>query len=165
MKKIFVAIILITVLLVGFASCGFTVEEPKIKSGEFDFKVTYEFQGEVKTVSGVYVCEYSGTSWALDGGSHRTWTGHIKGGEESDVFEIGATEDGGTVELRLNLYPNYFMGDFIEDDSAISKPAIAVMLVTEEGTSILLEPEDVEAYCGAKIISYEYEEPIENSFE
>jgi hypothetical protein len=37
-------------------------------------------------------------------------------------------------------------------------------LVDDEGISFLHEADEVEEYCGAKIISYEYDEPIENSF-
>ena len=47
------------------AGCGLEVPRPEIKEGEFDFIVTYEYNGEIKTVSGVYVCEFSGISWAL----------------------------------------------------------------------------------------------------
>ena len=81
MKKIFIAFVLVFLISVNLTSCGLTVPRPEVKQGEFNFSVTYEFNEETKTVSGVYVCEYSGTDWALDGGSHRDWNGYIKGGE------------------------------------------------------------------------------------
>ena len=71
------------------AGCGLEVPRPEIKEGEFSFTVTYEYNGEIKTVSGVYVCEFSGISWALDGGYHRAWNGYIKGGEPEEAVEIG----------------------------------------------------------------------------
>ena len=119
---------------------------------------------ERKKVSGVYVCEYNGTSWALDGGAHREWRGYIKDGKVEDVIEIGTTKDGDKVELNLALYPEYFMDDFVEGYDEVSEPYITVRLVDDEGMRFLHEPAEVEENCGAKVISYEYDEPIENSF-
>lgn len=145
--------------------CGLTVPKPEIKEAEFDFSVTYEFNGERITISGVYVCEYSGTAWALDGGYNREWNGYIKDGKTEDTFEIGTTDAGDRVELRLAFIPEYFMGDFVDDGNReVPKPYIAVILEDSEGIRILHEPAEVEEYCGAKIIGYEYDEPIENSF-
>ena len=41
--------------------CSGLTSGPEVEKGEFDFSVTYEFEGETKTVSGVYVCEYEGS--------------------------------------------------------------------------------------------------------
>ena len=164
MKRFFSVLLLAAMLACMFTGCGWTVPRPEIKEAEFQFSVTYEFNDEVKTVSGVYVCEYDGTSWTLDGGSHRSWIGHIQDGIVENTIEIGTTEDGGIVKLLLALYPDYFMGDCEESYQDAPKPYISVSLENEEGLRIIHEPEDVEAYCGAKIISYEYDKPIENSF-
>ena len=52
MKRI-IAILVLAVLLIG-ALTGCSVEAPpKIKEGRFNFSITYEQQGETKTVSGV----------------------------------------------------------------------------------------------------------------
>lgn len=115
-------------------------------------------------MSGVYVCEYNGTSWALDGGYSRDWNGYIKGGETEDTIEIGTTKDGEKVELNLALYPDYFIDDFVEGYKDVPTPYISVTLVDDEGMRFFHEPDEVEEYCGAKIISYEYAKPIENSF-
>lgn len=152
---------MLAVLLTG---CGYEVPRPEVKKGEFPFSVTYEFNGEIKTVSGVYVCEYKGTSWALDGGHHRDWNGYIKDGKVEETIEIGATDDGGKVALYLDLYPDYFMDDFIEGYRDVPKPYISVTVVDDEGLTFFHEPEEVEKICGARIISYEYAEPIENTF-
>ena len=61
MKKIFGILLLVLLLAATLAGCGLTAPRPEIEKGEFPFSVTYEFAGEIKTVSGVYVCEYNGT--------------------------------------------------------------------------------------------------------
>ena len=164
MRKIF-SVLLLTVMLVGMLTgCGSDVPQPEIKKAEFDFSVTYEFNGETKTVSGVYVCEYNGKSWAIDGGWSRDWKGYIKDGAEEDIIIIGTTKDGNLVELNLAMLPEYFMDDFVVGYHDAPQPYISVRLVDDEGLTFLCEPDEVEAHCGAKIISYEYDEPIQNSF-
>ena len=164
MKRIFGSAIFLVLIIAIFTSCGLQVPRPEVKSEEFNFSVTYEFNGEIKTVSGVYVCEYEGTDWALDGGYYREWNGYIKGGEMEDLIEIGTTKDGGKVSLNLAFYPEYFMDDPLTGGKDVPVPYISVAITDGEGMSILYDPEDVEAYCGAKIIDYEYDAPIENSF-
>ena len=164
MKRFLSILLLTAMLLCAFAGCSSSVPQPEIKEGEFDFSVTYEFNGETKTVSGVYVCEYRGASWALDGGYSRDWNGYIKDGKAEEMFEIGTTKDGNKVELNLAFCPEYFMDDFVEGYHEVPKPYISVKIVDDEGMRFLCEPAEVEEHCGAKIISYEYDEPIENSF-
>ena len=43
-------------------------------------------------------------------------------------------------------------------------PCIKIDDYTEEGFRIIYDAESVEEICGAKIISYEYEEPVKNDF-
>ena len=164
-KRVFAVLFLALLFTAVLTSCGSTVPRPEITEGEFPFSVTYEFNGELKTISGVYVCKYNGTSWALDGGSHRDWKGYIKDGNVEEMIEIGTTKSGETVDLNLALCPEYFMGDFVEGYHDVPVPYILVTLADDEGISFLHEADEVEEYCGAKILSYEYAEPIENSFQ
>ena len=164
MKRFLSALILAVMLVCMLTGCGSMAPNPQIKEGEFNFSVTYEFNGETKTVSGVYVCEYDGRSWVLDGGWGRDWKGHIKGGEFEDVIEIGTDEDGNTIELNLVLDPEYLMGDFVEGYDTAPEPYISVTVIDDGGLWFMCEPADVEAHCGAKIVSYEYDERIKNSF-
>ena len=112
MKKIVVRVALLLALAFTLSGCGFTVPRPAVKSGEFNFSVTYEYKGEVNTVSGVFACEYAGTSWTLDGGYDRDWTGYIKGADDNDHIILDTVEGGDEVILVLNLRPDYFMDDF-----------------------------------------------------
>lgn len=88
-KKSICILIVLVILLLSLTSCGLSsIPRPEIKSGEFNFSFTYEYAGETKTVSGVYVCEYDGIDRVLDGGFHREWSGYIKGGTEETSQEI-----------------------------------------------------------------------------
>ena len=168
MKNIFKRVIgiflLLPMLTAMLAGCGLTVPNPEITEGEFAFTVTYSINGENQTVSGVYVCEYCGTDWALDGGAYRVWKGYTKGGGMEETFEIGTTEKGDKIELNLNFDPDYFMGDTVTGSEDTPAPYISVVLVDDEGLTFLCEPEEVAEVCDAKIISFEYAEPIENTF-
>ena len=160
MKKIFNVLTLALLLSVCLTSCGMRVPRPEIKEGEFDFSVTYEYGGETKTVSGVYVCEYADLCWTLDGGYRRDWSGYIKGGTADDHVIIDTEENGNEIVLVLDFYPHYFMGD---SDEA-SEPYIMIKDYSGEGMSVIYDAKSIEEICGAKIISWDYEAPIENSF-
>ena len=58
MKRIISTMLLMLAFVSTLTSCGFTVPRPEIEEGEFHFSVTYEFNGEIKTIFGIYVCEY-----------------------------------------------------------------------------------------------------------
>ena len=137
---------------------------PEIEKGEFDFTVTYEYDGKVKTISGVYVCEFAGLDFALDGGWSREWVGYIKDSDMEDMIPLGTSPDGEVIHLHLSFVPEYFMGDPTAVAYDVPKPDISVNVKSEEGIAIMNDPAEIEEYCGAKIISYEYEEPIKNTF-
>ena len=163
MKRTLCAIILVLMLSAMLSGCGLSEPRPKIKTGEFNFSVTYEYLGEVNTVSGVYVCEYDGIGWVLDGGYYRSWSGYIKGNTTEENIVLGTAEDGGVVELFLAFNPDRFMGDYYWEEDEPFVPCLSVRII-DEGLSFESDPVIVEEVYGAKVISYEYDEPIENTF-
>ena len=164
MKKIISTLALLLLLSICMTSCGLTVPRPAVKEGQFNFSVTYTMNGETKTVSGVYACEYDGTSWALDSGSHRDWSGYIVGGMKMEL-EIGTTEDGGTVILDLGLYPDYFMGEDVVGVMDVPAPKLVISYPEgEDGVSVVMDEAEIEEIFGYKIVSYEYAAPIANTF-
>ena len=167
MKKVLCALSLVLMVSVMLTSCGLTVPRPEIKTGEFDFSITYEIDGKVGTLSAVYVCEFDGTSWTLDGGYGRDWKAHTEGDYKGDDYSaiIGTTDDGGDIVLFFGIYPEYFMNDEM-GDRGVPEPSVYVAYPENEHGEIGLvnDPAEVEELYGAKIISYEYDEPIENSF-
>ena len=169
MKRKITALILMLMLVSMLASCGLQVPRPEIKEGRFDFSITYELNGEVKTFSAVYVCEYGGTSWTLEGGHYsRDWKSHTEGDYEGDDYAaiVAKTDDGGDIMIFFGIYAEYFMGDPERGDRGDPEPSIYVTYPENEydGIRVVAEPEEVEELYGAKIISYEYAEPIQNTF-
>ena len=162
MKKILCFLATLLLLSLGLTSCGFSVPRPEIKYGEFNFSVTYEYGGDTKTISGVYVCEFDGIDLALDGGYHREWKGYIKDATTEDMITLGIAEDGSEVELNLCFNPDRFMGDYLET----VEPFVAYLSVAivREGLVFENDAEIIAETYGAKIINYEYDVPIENTF-
>ena len=116
MKKIVIALFLIAFAMNVFTGCDGYAPSPEITEGEFNFSVTYEYNG-------------------------------------------------GDINLVLSLYPDYFMGEEIGFRDA-PKPYFQIVTVESDGAmSIEHRADVVEEICGAKIISFEYDEPIKNNFD
>ena len=162
MNKISVLMLFI-ILISTLSSCRFTTPHPQIKSGEFNFSVTYEYAGETKTVSGVYVCQFAGVDWAIDIGFHREWSGYIKGGIIEETTILGIADDGGVVELNLYFDPDHFMGDSYSEGDEPFIPWMSVKIV-DDGMYFENNAEFIAETYGARIICYEYDDPIQNYF-
>ena len=160
MRKLLSALLLAGMFLCMLTGCGSTVPRPEVKEGRFNITVTYEYNGEVKEASGVYVCEYDGVNWwDINADTYANWTESYEGDIQDDgIIPICNTDDGGEIFISLLMYPEYFMGD---PEYADYTPRIrAELWYTDEQT------DDIEriAEHGVKLISYEYDEPIENSY-
>lgn len=164
MKKLFGALIVVLLLSLCLTNCGLTVPRPQVKTGEFNFSVTYEYGGETQTISGVYVCEYNGIDWSLDGESHRDWIGYIKDGTTEECIKLATAENGGIVELNLHFTPGHFMGDPYYEGDEPFEPWITVRIEDDEGLFFENDANLIAENYGAKIIRYEYNEPIKNTF-
>ena len=160
MKKIFVAIIALLLLSIGLTSCGFGVPRPEVKEGRFNITVIYEYNGEVKEASGVYVCEYDGVNWwDINADPYANWKESYEGDiQDGGIIPICNTDDGGKIFISLLMYPEYFMGD---PEGADRTPIIRVELWYPDE-----QIDDVEriAELGVRLINYEYDDPIENTF-
>lgn len=163
MKRFLSVLTLLFLLLEMLTGCGLRVPRPEIKKGEFAFSVTYELHGEVNTVSGIFVCEFAGLYWTLEGGYGRDWSGYIKDGKMEEIIVLETAEDGGQVELNLHFDPGHFMGDNGRGNDEPFSPWIDVRLY-DEGLYFENDTKIVEEVYGARIISYEYDAPIENTF-
>ena len=162
-KKILIAVVLITMITTLFSGCAVKIGVPEVKEARFNFSVTYEVGGDQKTYTGVYVCEYDGVLTTFLGSSLE-WAGYIENEEEMDV-PIQTNEDG-IVYINFGFFPEYFMGD--PSASYYESPSPNLFMIyndsTEDVLHITSEEEDILKY-GVKIISYEYADPIENTFE
>ena len=149
-----------------FAGCANEVPKPKVKEGRFYFSVTYEVNGEEQTVSGVYVCKFVKATASLNGW-WREWNTYIEGGELEEEFEVLTNEDG-RITLDFCFDAFYFMSDPFYDAPEPPKPEFTIYYNetkrAETGIYWTCNTETLEGY-GVKIISYEYDQPIENIYE
>lgn len=154
--------------LCAAAGCNAGIPVPSVKEGEFNFSVTYQANGKTETIQGTYVCEFVKAEKVIDG-INREWKGCIKGHEESDEYLIATVEDG-SIFLDPDLSPEYFMADpFYKSNKNTDAPAPEPVLFIRYTDPDKIEQfgegsSDVSAY-DVKIISFEYDKPIENTYE
>lgn len=138
---------------------------PSVKEGRFNFSVTYEINGDVKTYSGVYVCKYNGSylSAFRDGGVD--WIGYIENTNSESEIAIQRNEDG-VIYIGLGFYPGYFMSD--PDCVGYSAPEYTLYMTphSDDPDNVIIDNDIdfIEKY-GIRVLSYTYDKPIENSYE
>ena len=165
----FVLVLLVSALIAALFTGVFTrVPKPEIKEGEFDFALTYELDGETKKIEGIYVCKFEGTSRAIDGVG-RNWKGYIKDHSDTTDYEIKTTDEG-VIKVDLDICADFFMSDpnyqnMKSSDDPKPEPYVYITSgddsiedLANEVTFSLYEGDDV------KIISFEYDQPIENTY-
>lgn len=138
--------------------------KPVIKEVEFDFVLTYEVDGKIGTIDGTYVCKFEKVEYYLDG-INRKWTGYIKGHEESTAYALKTTDDG-IIKVELDISPEFFMADphyKSNENTDHPKPEPYLYITDAENPEYeykfnYYEGDDV------KIISFEYDAPIENIY-
>ena len=162
-KKMKLPIIILAIgLILAAVSCFFTgvLKEPTIKEHEFDYSVTYSIDGEVKTHKGSYQCSFVGHD-GHDDPTLRLYDGvhNIDGTvSESSWFTV-AQKDGVELSLIVNLDADYLMGDPDKYEYVSGNEAPCLEAIDAEGYSV-----EISEAFDAEIISWEYPEPVENSF-
>ena len=164
--KLFVPILILIVALLAMAVCAVVSNialKPTITAHEFPFSITYELDGVTETVDAVCAVTYAG-----NGGYVKTTTRQYDEKYISQRENIGSSfeifvGDESSITLFTRIYPDYLMGDPEYDyfDDTVYEPILSYSnWATGECIEGLELPEQ-----GAKIISWELPEPIENSFE
>lgn len=138
---------------------GYSVQKPVLEQQEFPFSVTYSYQGEIKTISDVYVAEYELDAQYI-GDDAIGWYGYVKDRNrlESDFYRIGESEEK-IFSIDLNLEPGYLMGDPQYADS-VCQPSASVIYTDE---TVITDPAELKQ-LGFYLVNWEYPEPVENSF-
>ena len=137
-----------------------SIPKPDIRESEFDFALTYEVDGETKKIEGTYVCEFEGVSKALDG-IGRDWNGYIKGHDGFADYEI-KTIDKGVIMVGLDICPEFFMSDpnyYIMSGKDKPEPYLYIKSGEPSNEAFFDYTDD-----DVKIISFEYDQPIENTY-
>ena len=175
-KKLSLAVILLAVTMVAYIVATFVfcyTTKPKVPTGEFPFSITYEYQGEKGTLSGVLQCEFAG-SWTIHGIHDRYWDQEIIYDNPDNLEYPFVIEDNSELQRTLTLYPNmiadYFMGDplyadyYETYDDGTVRPYVSY---NDHINHVFLEEARTEEELdsiGFKIIDYSYADSIENSF-
>lgn len=160
--KLFTIAFLLIVATVILSGCVARVPIPDVKEGRFDFSVTYEIDGNIKTYSGVYVCKFDGVHTTFLG-SGIDWDGYIENEEYPDI--LIKTNEYGSIYINFGFLPEYFMSDPNAVYYSVPEPNLYIIYHDDdpditESTS----EEDVIAGYGVRLIGYEYADPIENEF-
>ena len=163
MKKIICLLIALLLFSFGLTSCGLTMPRPEVKEGQFDVSVTYEVGGETRTLDLVYVCKYDGVKMTLEGSRYRAWNGHFEGYQDGDVINIFEADDGSRIVLNFLIYAEYFMGE--PDYVDFHPEAKTERIYFEDGIEMIdYDQELIAKDFGVRIISIDYDEPIQNTF-
>ena len=172
MKKRLACTVLAVALVSTFTAC-YKPPDPTVKEGAFDFSITYEIGGTQETISSVYVCEFQESRMLMDGW-YITWNAYIEDSEiealVNDESYYGGiligTNEYGNVYLDLSLDAGYLMA---EPGKAHREYKPSIFIRYNEETAEKLdtyeesEPAILESY-GVKLISYECDAPIENTY-
>ena len=165
-KKMTLPIIFIVIgLVAAVVLCLFTcvLKAPAITEHEFNYSVTYKLNGEIKTFDGVYTCSFIGFSENVDP-LQRIYDGEYSDyglATHSNSYTI-AKENGFDICISTSFNDSYLMNDVKNDyyKAYLLEPEICVY--DEEGACY--DDEETLSRFDVEIISWEYPDPIENTF-
>ncbi len=137
--------------------------KPTITEHDFHYSVTYQVNGETKTLHGIYRCKFEG----YEGGEEpyaRYYSGeYIYDGQptESHTYTI-AELDGAELYIVAVFNEAYLMGDtkHLDYDYMLNDPYLEA--VNKEGYAF--EEGQMPKEFTSELISWDYPEPIENAF-
>ena len=161
MKKLKLPIIILLIgIIATVGSCLLTciAKEPTITEYEFDYSITYKVDDVTTTINGRYKCVYSGLAGDSDPLS-RCYK------EEYNTLPsryIIAEKDGLQLYIVIDFNHSYLMGDTEDDyyEPFLDDPCLEAMDV--EGNQY--DDEQTLSRFNAEIVSWEYPDPLENTF-
>ena len=168
-KKLILPAILLVGLLIAYAIVSVIFcynTKPAVSEGKFPFSITYEYLGETKTISGVYVCKFHGSE-TIFAEHNRYWEGEVVYTEGDYIVH---KEEMKTLAVQPGMEAGYFMGDPLHRDHyqvyGLEGPEpYAEYYDYENEISIADYDQDEElAAIGFRFIDFSYAQPIENSF-
>lgn len=138
-------------------------DAPVVSCADFPITVTYEHDGEIKTVHDTLVCQFDGYVWeSSDFLTHRKWSFHLESGKYITLFQGG--EHYITV-LDVDCSAAWMMGDEEEAPEEGGEPSWQIGISFGEREKFYPYDED-EIYrnIGIRVLSFEVAPPIENTF-
>ena len=166
-KSLKLPIIIIAIGIIVAISASFLVsikKTPTVTNQDFDFSITYKLDGETKTINGVYSTRFTGFGGNGVDPLCRYYEGTYKVEGENDgdrCFTI-AEKDGYKLYIVALLNDYYLMDDEENEsyDSYIEGPT----LEAEDKDGNQYDETDMPDVFDAEIVSFEYPDPIENTF-
>lgn len=170
---IFLAVTIVVYIAASVIFCYTT--KPKVTEGEFPFSITYEYNGETKTLEGVLECTYSG-SYTIHREHRRHWREEVTYENPENLEEPFVIDHNEQLQTTLciheNMDPGYFMGDPHRSDYYLScgyegvEPRVSYY---DYKNGVFLDDanhgnEEVLESIGFRIVDFTYAEPLENSF-
>lgn len=132
--------------------------KPKVKYGEFPFKIEYEINGEKKLIEDSVVCEFDGIGWDEAHGKFHKWKWYLKSGNSTDVVIFSEINSSFHIYYYVGS-PEYYMGDVNENEQyALHSPGF-----WNNGDGKYLDNRGLTKY-GIKLINWEHSSPIVNEF-
>lgn len=137
--------------------------KPTITEHDFHYSVTYQLNGETKTLDGIYRCKFEGYERGEEPYARYYSGEYIYDGQptESHTYTI-AELDGAELYIVTVFNEAYLMGDtnHLDYDYMLNDPYLEA--VTKEGYAF--EEGQMPEEFTAELISWDYPEPIENAF-
>ena len=175
----FVVVIWLGIHILGYLILGPRPPRPTITRGEFDFRLEYEVHGERFVIEDTIVASFDGFS--SDTGVmawYRTWRLHLASDRRAQHLLLLELDDGRRIYYGL-VSPSYLMGDLdIGLTNVVQRertpnpnwyPFNAPILVPASGSptgsrSSVGGPEGLYNDFGIRLISWEHDPPITNTF-
>ena len=159
--SLILALGLIAAVAVSLFTC--VVREPAITEHDFPYSVTYQLNGEIHTLEGVYRCRFTSTGEGSEplfryyAGSYLTNNPEYQSGSHTI-----AEKDGLELCVVTVLFDRFLMGDTEgePDGDFLYDPYLAVR--DREGMEYV--DEDMLGRFDAELIRWEMPEPVENEF-
>jgi hypothetical protein len=174
MKKIIVIILTLIIIFI-FLGCQYN-REPQIQDGEFSIYLEYEIDGNIYVIDDIVVCRYNGFD-TTSCRPIRTYSDSLKYKssltlvtfEENTESKLTSGRINEKASIRLNVgNGGYYLGDPDRKDmgpyiayfeSYKTEPKVTHNYVTK------LTNKQLEEIFGIKIIRFEFDAQIENTFE
>lgn len=164
-KILFVSIALIIIVILGGVIILFSAKkklEPEKKYAEFPFSLTYKIDDKIITIDNTFVCEFKGVGWDTGRGFYRKWDGYVK---ETGLENVLICEDSQRKIFCRVGEPRYYMGDeqyLYWKDNSLSPPHL--YMVKKTANYDFMSVDEIKQTYGIEIMSWEFSEPIKNSF-
>ena len=171
MKILIIGLVLILLIpffgLVWFFIATITSPSPPkpiITRGEFNIKLVYEINGREFTIEDTIIIEFAGINHFSVNGKHRQWRHHLASNRQTKNILLLQLYDGSRIYYHVGS-PNYYIGDLdVEIEQGAWYPFNAVFIARGNNQSSVGGPEGLLNEFGIRLISWEYDLPIENSF-